>query len=314
MTRNLTRTTEERETMTARANCTALERSPGTVDMVRVALAAAATALAATAALLAATPAALAAQRDCKFTDTIELTAPAAGTLRVDAGAGTLSVRGVEGIDEFRLAAKLCASDQRRLEGLDVTLRGDRLDTTYPSTRGGIFSWGNRYARIDVAVEVPMDTNLRVDDSSGIIYLNDTGDVTLVDGSGNIFVGDARSLTIEDGSGDINITRVTGDVRLEDSSGNLSVEDVNGNVVISDGSGRVTVRDVTGDVTISDGSGDLRIDGVGGSVRMDEIGSGSATVHNVDGDLVVRDGRRERIEYSDVRGEVDLPPARRGSG
>lgn len=278
--------------------------------MVRVALAAAATALA----VLAATPAALAAQRDCKFSDTIELTAPATSTLRVDAGAGRLSVRGVEGIDEFRLAAKMCASDQRRLEGLEVTLRGDRLGTTYPSTRGGIFSWGNRYARIDVAVEVPMDTNLRVDDSSGIVHINNVGDVTLDDGSGNLIIRDVGSLTVEDRSGSISISRVTGDLRLRDSSGNLSVEDVSGNVVINDGSGGVTVRDVTGDVTISDGSGDLRIDAVGGSVRMDEIGSGIAMVRNVDGDLVVRDGRRERIEYSDVRGEVDLPPARRGSG
>ena len=300
--------------MTARASCTALEKSPGTVDMVRVALAAATTALAATAALLAATPAALAAQRDCKFSDTIELTAPATSTLRVDAGAGRLSVRGVEGIDEFRLAAKLCASDQRRLEGLDVTLRGDRLDTTYPSTRGGIFSWGNRYARIDVAVEVPMGTNLRVDDSSGRVHINNVGDVTLEDGSGNIMIWDVGSLTVEDGSGNITITGVAGDLRLEDSSGSLKVEGVNGNVTVDDGSGGLLIREVTGNVTIADGSGSIQVWAVGGSVRLDEISSGQVMVHDVDGDLVVTDGRRERIEYSDVRGEVDLPPARRGSG
>ena len=282
--------------------------------MVRVALAAAATALAATAALLAATPAALAAQRDCKFSDTIELTAPAAGTLRVDAGAGRLSVRGVEGIDEFRLAAKMCASDQRRLEGLEVTLRGDRLGTTYPSTRGGIFSWGNRYARIDVAVEVPMDTNLRVDDSSGIVHINNVGDVTLDDGSGNLIIRDVGSLTVEDRSGSISISRVTGDLRLRDSSGNLSVRRVNGNVTVDDGSGSLIIEEVTGNVTISDGSGDIRVWAVGGNVRLDEISSGQVMVHDVDGDLVVRDGRRDRIEYSEVRGEVDLPPARRGSG
>ena len=299
--------------MIARAHCAVLERSPGTAAAVGVALAATAAALAATVAILAATPGTLFAQEDCKFSEVIELTESAVSTLRVDAGAGTLSIRGVEGTDEFRLAAKLCASDERRLEGLGVTLRGDRLDTTYPSNRGGIFSWGgNRYARINLALEVPLGTNLRVDDSSGIIHIRGAGDVTLEDGSGNILIWDVGSLTIEDGSGSINITRVTGDLRLEDSSGNLTVESVNGSVVINDGSGSLIVRDVTGNVTISDGSGAIRVESVGGSVRMDHVGSGSVTVGNVDGDLVVKDGRRERIRYSDIRGKLDLPPARRG--
>lgn len=269
------------------------------------------TALAVSAAL-AGTPAPVIAQDNCEFTDVIELTEPAAGTLQVDAGSGSLSIRGVEGANEFRVAAKLCASDQRRLEGLGVTLRGDRLDTTYPSSRVGIFSLGNRYARIDLAVEVPMDTNLRVEDGSGIIHINGTGDVTLEDGSGNIFVRDVGSLTVEDGSGDLNIRRVSGDLRLEDNSGSLDISGVSGNIVIDDGSGDLTVQEVSGDVTISDGSGSIRVETVGGSVRLDEIGSGSVTVRDVDGDLVVANGRRERIRYSDIRGKLDLPPARRG--
>lgn len=280
--------------------------------------------------LAAATPGALLAQDDCEFTETIELDGPAVATLRVDAGSGSLSIRGVEGTNEFRLAAKLCASDQRRLEGLGVTLSGDRLETTYPSSRGGIFSWGgNRYARIDLAVEVPVDTNLRVDDGSGIIHINGTGDVTLEDGAGNIFVRDVRSLTLEDGAGNIvisdvgsltvedgagnlRIRDVNGDLRLQDTSGSVDVTGVSGNVVVGDGSGNLVIRDVGGDVTVSDGSGSVTVETVGGSVHMDEVGSGRVTVRDVDGDLVVADGRRERIVYSQIRGKVDLPGARRG--
>lgn len=272
------------------------------------------TALAVPAVLAAPMPGLLLAQDNCEFTEVIELAEPARGTLRVDAGSGTLSIRGVEGADEFRLAAKLCASDQRRLEGLGVTLSGDRLDTTYPSTRGGIFSWGNRYARIDLAVEVPMDTNLRVDDGSGIIHINDTGDVTLEDGAGNVFVRDVGSLTIEDGSGNLNIRDVDGNLRLEDTSGSVDVRGVGGNVEVGDGSGNLVIRDVGGDVTVSDGSGSVTVETVGGSVHMDEVGSGNVTVRDVDGDLVVADGRRQRIDYARIRGKVDLPPARRGSG
>ena len=134
-----------------------------------------------------------------------------------------------------------------------VTLRGDRLNTTYPSTRGGLFSWArNRYARINLALEVPVGTNLRVDDSAGHIYVNDLGDVNLDDGSGNMFVRDVGSLTVEDRSGHINITRVAGNVRLDDSSGSLKLEGVTGNVVIDDGSGSLIISDVTGNVTVRD--------------------------------------------------------------
>ena len=38
---------------------------------------------------------------------------------------------------------------------------------------------------------------------------------------------------------------------------------------------------------------------------------GGLSVRDVAGDLVVSGGRRERIRYSNVRGSLDLPPARR---
>ena len=88
-----------------------------------------------------------------------------------------------------------------------------------------------------------------------------------------------------------------------------------GDVEVRDGSGSLTIHGVAGGVMIEDGSGGIGIEVVGGSVRIDEFGSGSVRVHDVDGDLVVTDGRRERIRFSDVRGVVDLPPAKpRGRG
>ena len=242
-----------------------------------------------------AVPTGLAAQDNCKFREEIELREPAGSQLRVDAGAGRLVIKGTDGINEIRVAATLCASDEGRLEDLDVTLRGDRLDTDYPSNRGGfsLFS-GNRYARIDLVVEVPTGTNLRVDDSSGSVEITGTGDVNLQDGSGSMKIRGVGSVVIEDGSGSLDIREVSGDVEVED------------------GSGSMTIRDVTGDVTISDGSGSITVETVGGTVRMDHVGSGGVTVRDVDGDLVVRDGRRERIRYADIRGNLDLPRSRRG--
>ena len=235
-------------------------------------------------------PVGLAAQNRCEFRDDVELTAPASGTLDVDAGAGRLIITGGEVAGEIRVEALLCASDRDRLDALRVTLDGTELRTEYPRRMGG---WGNNYARIDLRVHVPAGQRVRVVDGSGSTEIAGVGDVEIRDGSGSMSLREVGSVVIEDGSGSLRISDVTGDIDIQDGSGSLEI------------------RTVTGDVVISDGSGSVRVEGVGGTVRIDEVGSGGVTVRDVGGDLIVTDGRRERIRYSDIRGTLDLPPARR---
>ena len=241
-----------------------------------------------------AVPSELAAQNSCESSDEVELKGSAGESLQVNAGAGKLVIRGSEGIGEIRVAATLCASDQDRLEALGVTLEGDRLATDYP--RGGSWGWfgGSRYARIDLVVEVPAGTNLRLEDSSGSVEISGTGEVEVTDGSGSMRL------------------RSVGSVVVEDGSGSLTIEDVTGSVEVEDGSGSLKILNVSGDVVITDGSGSIEVRGVGGTVRIDGAGSGGVSVHDVDGDLVVTDTRRSRIRYSDIRGSLDLPPGKRG--
>lgn len=235
-------------------------------------------------------PGGLSAQRQCEFRDDVELRGTAESELHVDAGAGRLVITGADGTSVVRVSATLCASDRERLEALDVSLDGGRVGTDYPNQRWGR---GNNYARIDLEIEVPAATHVHVEDSSGSLTIRGVGDVKLKDGSGSIHVENA------------------GSVRVEDGSGSLSIQDADGDVEVRDGSGSLSIRRVTGGVMIEDGSGSIAIEAVGGSVRIDEFGSGGVNVRDVGGDLVVTDGRRERIRYSDVRGVVDLPPARR---
>ena len=239
-------------------------------------------------------PTGLTAQRNCEFRDEIELTGRAPEWLQVYAGAGKLVIRGRDGIDEIRVAATLCASDRDRLDALSVSLEADKLDTDYP--RGGSSGWfgGNRYARIDLVVEVPAGTNLRLEDSSGSVEITGTGLVVVTDGSGSMKL------------------RRVGSVVVEDGAGSIEIEDVAGSVSVEDGSGSLRIRSVSGDVVIADGSGSIEVRAVGGTVRIDGAGSGSVTVRDVDGDLVVTDTRRSRIRYSDIRGVLDLPPGKRG--
>ena len=239
-------------------------------------------------------PHGLSAQRQCEFRDDVELRGTAEAELHIDAGAGQLVVTGSEGTGVIHVSATLCASDRERLEALEVSLDGDRIRTDYPNQRGG---WANNYARIDLEIEVPAGTSVQIEDGSGSLTIRGVGDVELKDGSGSAHIENVGSVLVEDGSG------------------SLRIEDANGDVEVRDGSGSMTISGVTGGVVIEDGSGSIVIETVGGSVRIDEVGAGGVNVRDVERDLVVNDGRRERIRYSDVRGVVDLPPARRrGSG
>ena len=240
-------------------------------------------------------PAGLIAQDRCQVRDERRLTGGATGEVSIDAGAGKLIVVGREGADGISVVATLCASSQDRLDELRVTLNESggrsRIDTDYPNRRG---SWSGRsYARIDLVVEVPAGTNVGVDDSSGSASLSGVGAVHMRDGSGGLTLRGVGSVVLEDGSGSVEIAGVTGDVEVEDGSGGLEI------------------REVAGDVIVSDGSGGIEIEGVGGAVRIERMGSGGVSVRDVDGDFVVSSGRRERIRYSDIRGSLDLPPARR---
>ena len=262
------------------------------------------------AAVLAA-PAAFAQDRDrCEFQDIRELSGPAAVTLAVKSGAGAVEIRGEPGLEEFRVVATLCASDQERLDGLSVSLEGGRLDTRYPKQRWG---WGRNYASIALTVRVPAATAIELEDGSGSVKVSDVGWVSVDDGSGSLEIRGARGdVRVEDGSGSLRIEDIIGDVAVDDGSGSLTIRNVSGNVSVDDGSGGLDVRAVTGNVLVSDdGSGSIEIEEVGGGVRISDPGSGGISVRDVEGDLMVRGTRRSRIDYHDIRGELDLPPERR---
>ena len=213
-------------------------------------------------------------QERCRFREVRELSSPAAEMLRVKSGAGPVEITGEPGLAGFRVEATLCASDQRLLDGLAVSLDAGELETTYPD-RG---NRRNSYASIGLAVRTPSGTGIELEDGSGSLQVEDAG-------------GDVR---VEDGSGSLRIEGVRGDVHLEDRSGSVAVSGVTGSVIVGE-----------------DGSGSLRIEDVGGSVRIGDPGSGGVSIEDVEGDLTVEQGRRRRIRYSGISGTVELPPERR---
>ena len=239
------------------------------------------------------------AQSQCRFEAERSITASvsAGDLLRLSAGSGSLEVVGVNGLAEVRATARACASHEEFLEELEITSARDgstlRIETLYPDwgDQGG---WGQRYARLDLRVEVPEGMAADIQDSSGEMSVANLGD-----------------LVIDDSSGEIEVRSIRGSVRIQDNSGEITLRDVTGDVEIEDGSGEIDVSGVGGMLTVEDGSGGINAMDVGGTFKVVRDGSGSIEADGVGGDFIVERDGSGSIEFRNVSGKVDVPRKRR---
>jgi DUF4097 and DUF4098 domain-containing protein YvlB len=154
---------------------------------------------------------------------------------------------------------RACASREEYVDDLRLTIdeRADEIILTAHYPDKSIFDWfGRNVARIDLAVEVPMNMDVSIEDESVSIT---------VEGKG--------ALRIQDGSGSIDVRGVQGTLRVRrDGSGSIDVVEVTGDVVVGrDGSGSIRVEDVSGDFSVgSDGSGGIHYSRVDGTVDIPE--------------------------------------------
>lgn len=240
--------------------------------------------------------------QECRYT--VEragaVAAAASDRITVEAGSGHLRVEGRQGLSEVRVVGAACASHESFLPALQVTVerRGGEVEvrTHYPDSRDRD-RYDRRVAMIDLVVEVPLGAAVDIQDSSGAMEVYSVG-----------------SLRIDDSSGEIFVQGVDGDLVIDDSSGEIEARDVAGDVSIDDGSGDIDVTDVQGVVRIDDGSGSIRVAEVERDVLVDRDGSGSISVRDVRGDFrVLRDGSGG-VRHSGVQGRVDIPADKRRRG
>lgn len=229
----------------------------------------------------------------CRYSKDYDFSVDAASleSLRLDVGAGELSIEGDSASNEVRVIATACADSRRRLDDLNLThsLRdSDLLVRTELNRRGSIFSWpsfGNTESHINIEIMMPADLTLDVDD-----------------GSGNIEISNVSSLSLDDGSGSILIENISGDVSVEDGSGPITITGVNGKVSVSDGSGPINIRDSNEVVIIDDGSGEIEIERIFSNVSVYDDGSGGIRIHDVAGNVDVRDTGSGSVDISQVAG------------
>jgi DUF4097 and DUF4098 domain-containing protein YvlB len=231
------------------------------------------------------------------FETTKNLNLQAAGLdkLEIDAGAGSLSISGADGLAAIEVEARIVVDGVRDsdMEGyikdhVELELRKSAGTAVLKShlRDGGGFLF-RRDARIDLTVRVPRRMGLDVVDGSGALEVE------------NI----AAAVRIDDGSGGLRVSKIVGSVRIEDGSGEIVVDGVEGNLDIEDGSGEIDVRDVTGDVVLDDGSGGTTLRHIGGTVTVDD-GSGSLEISDVGKDVVLRHKGSGGVDITGVKGKV----------
>ena len=208
----------------------------------------------------------------------LELDTDGIDGLEIDAGAGSLDVKGVAGHDGIVVKATIVVSDADEDKAariiadkmkLSLEKRGERAELISDFEDG--FMGRDLSARIDLEITIPAELALKIEDGSGSIDVKDVAsDVAIDDGSGSIDVQNVANLVIDDGSGSIDVARASGDVSVTDGSGSISIRSVAGTVTIDDGSGSIEVSDVEEDlIIVDDGSGGVKFSDVRGTVEQD---------------------------------------------
>ena len=236
-------------------------------------------------------------QAECEFERLLDQSLDVSGSqsLAISAAAGDLKIVGVSGSDEVKISGRICVSEEKWLDESRLESRsGDRaeINVVLPDMSGSWSLWGNKYAYMDLELEVPDGLALELRDSSG-----------------DIDIEDISTLSIQDSSGDIEVRNAAGLVEIQDSSGDIVVKGLHGDfTIISDSSGDIRGSGIEGNVLVkSDSSGDIRFTDVGKDVVVERDSSGDIVAKHVGGDFKVLKDSSGSIRSEDIAGEVIIP-------
>jgi hypothetical protein len=224
----------------------------------------------------------------------LQLPSQGIDTLVIKCGAGSLNLRGIDGHSKIQVVSQILV-DGLEGEDLDTFFRKNLLlHLEQQGTKAVLRSVfvrpthiNPREAKIDTTLRVPRNLNVKIDDNSGPISVNDLS-------------GD---LEVDDGSGSIKIENIIGDVRVVDTSGTIEIEELKGNVFVRDGSGGLGINFIEGNVSVVDGFGSIKIQDIGGHVKVWD-GSGSIEVHDISKDVSIFESDSGEISIEGVKGRI----------
>lgn len=159
------------------------------------------------------------------------------------------------------------------------------------------FDFSRKSRSVDVTVEMPGDSRLRVELQSGdFTAAGPLGEARIKSSAGHIRVERSGPLRVSTSAGHVTVGRVTGSADISTGSGKVQVGEVDGTAVIGNSNGETILDAVTGDVRVRSANGDIRIDRAGagvdartssGGIRLGEVIRGKINLGTSMGDLDV---------------------------
>ncbi|HEX5862495.1 MAG TPA: DUF4097 family beta strand repeat-containing protein [Nocardioides sp.] len=209
--------------------------------------------------------------------------------LFVEIGKGSVDITATE-TTETRVDVAGRDADQ-----VTVEQSGRRISVVAPRQRSGFFGGDSK---LDVAVTVPLDSDLAVRTGSADITVSGTvGTSQLKTGSGDVRTDDLSGpALVETGSGDVDIRVANAELRVKSGSGRVRVGHAESAVAASTGSGDVEIGTSNGPAAVKTGSGDLRVVDANTDVSL-VTGSG---------DLMVGTAHRGRFTMKGASGDVHI--------
>jgi DUF4097 and DUF4098 domain-containing protein YvlB len=194
------------------------------------------------------------------------------------------------------------AERQKQLEGFKVNFDQKGNDIVVEGD-------GDRNNRVSVKfiINVPQAFNLDLKTGGGSIEVSDvSGEVKVKTSGGNIRIGDViqGSVKAKTSGGNINVGDVDGNLKVDTSGGNIRLGKINGKSSIDTSGGNITLRQGGSEVKAKTSGGSIKIGPVRGKVDADTAG-GSIQIGMADDDVVAKtSGGSIIVEGS--KGSVDI--------
>ena len=177
------------------------------------------------------------------------------------------------------------AGKQKQLDGFKVNFDQKGNDIFVE----GDGDWNNKVS-VKFIINVPQEFNLDLKTGGGSIEVSDiSGEIKVNTSGGNIGIGDVRQGTVKakTSGGNINVGDVDGSLKADTSGGNIRLGKISGKASIDTSGGNITLRQGGSDVKAETSGGSIKIGPVKGKVDVDTSG-GSIQIGMADDDVVAK--------------------------
>jgi DUF4097 and DUF4098 domain-containing protein YvlB len=210
--------------------------------------------------------------------------AKSGGNLTIESNQGSIKVV-TWGKQKVEVLVEKKAGKQKQLDGFKANFNQKGNDIFVEGD-------GDRNNRVSVKfiIKVPQEFNLDLKTGGGSIEVSDiSGEVKVNTSGGNIIIGDVIQGNVEakTSGGNINVGDVDGNLNVDTSGGNIRLGKINGKSSIDTSGGNIILRQGGSDVKAETSGGSIKIGPVKGKVDVDTSG-GSIQIGMADDDVVAK--------------------------